>query len=43
MQVPAIRESTNVDVHLFSQENPQFNVDVLILQHITSPVSSERL
>lgn len=42
-QVPAVRGSTNVTVRPVGGENPQFNVDVLILPRITGPVPSERV
>ncbi|XP_008179517.1 uncharacterized protein LOC103308231 [Acyrthosiphon pisum] len=42
-RVPVVKGSANIIIRPVDQEEPQFNVDVLILSRITGPVPSERV
>ncbi|CAI6343478.1 unnamed protein product [Macrosiphum euphorbiae] len=42
-QVPVVKGSTTINVRPVGLENPQFNVNALILPRITGPIPSERV
>ncbi|XP_008183743.1 uncharacterized protein LOC103309618 [Acyrthosiphon pisum] len=42
-QVPVVKGSTTINVRPVGLENPQFNINALILPRITGPIPSERV